>query len=113
MDQILPLFDHQLPKMDKRGHLRHHLPYVHVDNSKIDYHLPNVDNCGHLANYHLPHFVHVVIERPLSVLSSLLTWLTHWFQRLNCEKVDSFLSSRTKKFGLRVSHFLQKSVITM
>ena len=32
----------------------------------MDYHLPNVDNCGHLANYHLPHFVHVGIERPLS-----------------------------------------------
>ena len=25
--------------------------------------LPNVDNCGYLANYHLPHFVHVVIEQ--------------------------------------------------
>ena len=29
------------------------------------YHLPNIDNRGHLANYHLPHFVHVVIQRPL------------------------------------------------
>ena len=28
------------------------------------YHLPNMDNRGHLANYHLPHFVHVVIEQP-------------------------------------------------
>ena len=28
------------------------------------YHLPNMDNRGHLANYHLPHFVHIVIERP-------------------------------------------------
>ena len=26
--------------------------------------LLNVDNRGHLANYHLPHFVHVVIECP-------------------------------------------------
>ena len=31
----------------------------------MDYHLPNMDNRGHLANYHLPHFVHVVIEQPL------------------------------------------------
>ena len=30
----------------------------------MDYHLPNVDNRGHLATYHLPPFVHVVIEQP-------------------------------------------------
>ena len=35
VDQILPLFAHHLPKVDKRGHLRHHLPDVHVNNSKI------------------------------------------------------------------------------
>ena len=35
VDQNFPLFDHHLPKVEKRGHLRHHLPYVHVDNSKI------------------------------------------------------------------------------
>ena len=35
VDQILPFFDHHLPNVDKRGHLRYHLPLVHVDNSKI------------------------------------------------------------------------------
>ena len=35
VDQILPFFDHHLPIVDKRGHLRYHLPLVHVDNSKI------------------------------------------------------------------------------
>ena len=33
--------------------------------------VPNVDNRGHLANYHLPHFVHVVIERPLSYIKTI------------------------------------------
>ena len=36
----------------------------------MDYHLPNVDNRGHLTTYHLPHFVHVVIERPPTYLLS-------------------------------------------
>ena len=34
----------------------------------MGYHLTNVDYRGHLANFHLPNFVHVVIEQPLSVL---------------------------------------------
>ena len=36
----------------------------------MDYPLPNVDNRGHLVNHHLPHFVHVVIERPPESQSS-------------------------------------------
>ena len=33
VDQILAFFDHHLPIVDKRGHFKYHLPYVHVDNS--------------------------------------------------------------------------------
>ena len=42
----------KIPILCQRGHL-------------MDYPLPKVDNHGQLTNYHLPHFVHVVIEQPL------------------------------------------------
>ena len=35
VDQILPFFDHHLPIVDKRRHVRYPLPFVPVDNSKI------------------------------------------------------------------------------
>ena len=51
----------------------------------MDYYLPNVDNHGHLANHHLPHFVHVVIERPLA-------WhIRLQFQIMFCFSLNSLL----------------------
>ena len=47
----IPLSNSISPFLSPRGHL-------------MDYPLPNVDNHGHLAYHHLPHFFHVVIERP-------------------------------------------------
>ena len=35
VDQILAFFHHHLPIVDKRGHFKYHLPFVHVDDSKI------------------------------------------------------------------------------
>ena len=53
---------------------------MHVGRGHLmDYHLPNMDNCGHLTNYHLLHFVHVVIEHPqgpilqVAVIDDILT----------------------------------------
>ena len=54
VDQILPFFDHHLPIVDKRGHFRYHLPFVHRDNSKIS--LPPPEKTQFYSEYIQTHF---------------------------------------------------------